>query len=67
MARKKREVEVIHIFKDGTVSRDPTVKLVPEEIVRAIHAIYLQSQERIAREKAMKEGSDAGDYTAEGF
>lgn len=58
MARKKAEVTVIHVFKDGLVTTDPTARYVPREICERICAIAERIRLREAREAASRSASE---------
>ena len=50
---KKRPVTVWHVFKDGTVTQDPSGHPVPADIIRQVAAIADRVERRIAREAAL--------------
>lgn len=58
VARKKAEVTVIHVFKDGLVTTDPTARYVPRELTERMHAIAEKIRLRQAREAASRSTDD---------
>lgn len=52
MARRPVEITVHHVFRDGTVTQDPSGHSVPREIVMRIHEIAEDIRKRQARELA---------------
>lgn len=59
MARRKAEINVIHVFKDGLVTTDPTARQVPAEIVRQVYEIAEMIRQRQAREAAARSSDPA--------
>jgi len=66
MARKVREINVIHVFKDGLVTTDPKARTVPAEICRQIHDIAEKIRIREALEAASRSTADTEADNKEG-
>lgn len=59
--RKRREVEVIHHFRDGTVSRTTEGHYVPAEICEIIAALAAEARRKAAPATEGEENEDGHD------